>query len=80
MELLNLKFSPFLGPLPYIVAWNSTHLVNSCNAPLLLDFLGLNNTRRKSEINDSINDSFLSRLGHKLQINDSNPKTLFELL
>jgi hypothetical protein len=29
-------------------------------------------TRRKTEINDSINDSFLSRLGLKLPINDSN--------
>jgi hypothetical protein len=27
-------------------------------------------TRRKTEINDSINDSFLSRLGLKLPIND----------
>jgi hypothetical protein len=35
-------------------------------------------TRRKTEINDSINDSFLSRLGLKLPINDSNNVFGFE--
>jgi hypothetical protein len=37
-------------------------------------------TRRKTEINDSINDSFLSRLGLKLPINDSNNVFGFEFL
>jgi hypothetical protein len=35
---------------------------------------------RKTEINDSINDSFLSRLGLKLPINDSNNVFGFESL
>jgi hypothetical protein len=35
-------------------------------------------TRRKTEINDSINDSFLSRLGLKLPTNDSNNVFGFE--
>jgi hypothetical protein len=35
-------------------------------------------TRRKIEINDSINDSFLSHLGLKLPINDSNNVFGFE--
>jgi hypothetical protein len=37
-------------------------------------------TRRKTDINDSINNSFLSRLGLKLPINDSNNVFGFELL
>jgi hypothetical protein len=37
-------------------------------------------TRRKTEINYSINNSFLSRLGHKLPINDSNNVFGFESL
>jgi hypothetical protein len=37
-------------------------------------------TRRKTEINYSINDSFLSRLGLKLPINDSNNVFEFESL
>jgi hypothetical protein len=41
---------------------------------------GDSNTRRKIEINDSINDSFLSHLGHKRPINDSNNEIGFELL
>jgi hypothetical protein len=36
--------------------------------------------RRKTEINDSINDSFLSRLGLKLPIHDSNNVFGFESL
>jgi hypothetical protein len=46
----------------------------------VLQIQGLHYTRRKTEINDSINDSFLSRLGHKLPINDSNNEIGFELL
>jgi hypothetical protein len=37
-------------------------------------------TRRKTEINDSINDSFLSRLGLNLPINNSNNVFGFESL
>jgi hypothetical protein len=37
-------------------------------------------TKRKTEINDSINDSFLSCLGLKLPINDSNNVFGFESL
>jgi hypothetical protein len=37
-------------------------------------------TRRKTEINDSINDSFFSRLGLKLPINNSNNVFGFESL
>jgi hypothetical protein len=37
-------------------------------------------TRRKTEINDSINDSFFESLGLKLPINDSNNVFGFELL
>jgi hypothetical protein len=37
-------------------------------------------TRRKTEINYKINDSFLSRLGHKRPINDSNNEIGFESL
>jgi hypothetical protein len=37
-------------------------------------------TRRKTEIHNSMNDSFLSRLGLKLPINDSNNVFGFESL
>jgi hypothetical protein len=62
--------------------WDCCHLYfHSCFAmrlpgPLPLIFI----TRRKTEINDSINDSVLSRLGLKLPINDSNNVFGFESL
>jgi hypothetical protein len=59
-----------------------------CMGSLLLDYCFLQHcvrperfhlhTRRKTKINDSINDSFFSRLGLKLPINDSNNVFGFE--
>jgi hypothetical protein len=57
--------------------------INACESGCVLfrgEHTNETNTRRKIEINDSINDSFLSLLGLKLPINDSNNVFGFELL